>query len=221
MNIQLVYIIHKDSASENPGLNVSSDTDLRADIELTYLTEEQLNEHLQNDILSFRKDIVFDKKNEKDRLRSIAASYALKQALLNAGITASEDKIRYNEKGKLLIDGCYVNLSHSGDMAVCVFDENECGVDLERISRFMKMTDKEGMIKRILSESEIKYYEGLSRDDKAVYLCEKWTAKESYVKMTGEGIAEISNDIPGDVIINTVRISSEYIMSTCTRRIYV
>ena len=189
MNIQLVYIIYKDGASENPGLNVSSDTDLCADIELTYLTEEQLNEHLQNDILSFRKDIVFDKKNEKDRLRSIAASYALKQALLNAGITASEDKIRYNEKGKLLIDGCYVNLSHSGDMAVCVFDENECGVDLERISRFMKMTDKEGMIKRILSEGEIKYYEGLSRDDKAVYLCEKWTAKESYVKMTGEGIA--------------------------------
>ena len=221
MNIQLVYIIYKDGASENPGLNVSSDTDLCADIELTYLTEEQLNEHLQNDILSFRKDIVFDKKNEKDRLRSIAASYALKQALLNAGITAAEDKIRYNEKGKLFIDGCYVNLSHSGDMAVCVFDENECGVDLERISRFMKMTDKEGMIKRILSEGEIKYYEGLSRDDKAVYLCEKWTAKESYVKMTGEGIAEINNDIPGDVIINSVRISGEYIMSTCARRIYV
>ena len=126
-------------------------------INCTFLTKEQLNEHLQNDILSFRKDIVFDKKNEKDRLRSIAASYALKQALLNAGITASEDKIRYNEKGKLLIDGCYVNLSHSGDMAVCVFDENECGVDLERISRFGKMADKEGMIKRILSEGEIKY----------------------------------------------------------------
>ena len=215
MKTYLVYIISDGEMVDAPG------SDAGDSINCTFLTKEQLNEHLQNDILSFRKDIVFDKKNEKDRLRSIAASYALKQALLNAGITASEDKIRYNEKGKLLIDGCYVNLSHSGDMAVCVSDENECGVDLERISRFMKMTDKEGMIKRILSESEIKYYEGLSRDDKAVYLCEKWTAKESYVKMTGEGIAEISNDIPGDVIINTVRISSEYIMSTCARRIYV
>lgn len=215
MKIYLVYIINNDEMVDAPG------SDAGDSINCTLLTKEQLNEHLQNDILSFRKDIVFDKKNEKDRLRSIAASYGLKQALLNAGITATEDKIRYNEKGKLFIDGCYVNLSHSGDMAVCVFDENECGVDLERISRFGKMTDKEGMIKRILSEGEIKYYEGLSRDDKAVYLCEKWTAKESYVKMTGEGIAEISNDIPGDVIINTVRISSEYIMSTCARRIYV
>ena len=215
MKIYLVYIIEGDKMIDSPG------SDAGDGINCTFLTKEQLNEHLQNDILSFRKDIVFSKKNEKDRLRSIAASYALKQALLNAGITEAEDKIRYNEKGKLLIDGCYVNLSHSGDMAVCVFDENECGVDLERISRFMKMTDKEGMIKRILSEGEIKHYEGLSRDDKAVYLCEKWTAKESYVKMTGEGIAEISNDIPGDVMINSVRISDEYIMSTCTRRIYV
>ena len=215
MKIYLVYIIDGDKMIDSPG------SDAGDGINCTFLTKEQLNEHLQNDILSFRKDIVFGKKNEKDRLRSIAASYALKQALLNAGITEAEDKIRYNEKGKLLIDGCYVNLSHSGDMAVCVFDENECGVDLERISRFMKMTDKEGMIKRILSEREIKYYEGLSRDDKAVYLCEKWTAKESYVKMTGEGIAEISNDIPGDVMINSVRISDDYIMSTCIRRIYV
>ena len=139
-------------------------------------------------------------KMEKDKLRSLASGYLLYKMCEDLGI--KNPRYENGQKGKLYIAGCQnvaFNLSHSGDYAVLAYgkisDEAEgvshsaafvlphaVGIDIQQIRPLHK-----GMKERILHEKE-RIPEGLSTEEEIMYLNRIWAIKESYVKMTGDGL---------------------------------
>ena len=85
------------------------------------------------------------------------------------------------ESGKPFAVGKHFNVSHTNGAVVFVESTNEIGIDIEKI----RPADQD--LRRYIS-SDIEY--ALITDDKSFF--EVWTAKESLVKATGEGIASPS-----------------------------
>ena len=89
-----------------------------------------------------------------------------------------------DKSGKPYISGqkCF-NISHSGDYVVCAVCDEEVGVDIERIGRMSPR-----LMHKFLADREITALENLNETEIPRYLCEKWVRKESYLKLTGEGL---------------------------------
>ena len=119
-------------------------------------------------------------RQEKDRKQSLGAGILLKKCLNERGI--SVDEIRYGEHGKPEVEGCFFNLSHSQDMAVCVISDSLVGCDIERIN-----SERKGIAERFFTENEIQYLNQFDEKAQNVEFYRLWTMKESYLKMTGEG----------------------------------
>lgn len=141
---------------------------------------------------------------EKDKLRSLASGYLLNKMCKELAIP--EVEYGYEKNGKPYIQGqkqLAFNLSHSGDYAVLAYS-GECqalemddigkalgassltqsiGIDIQQIRPM-----REGMKKRILHEKE-QVPSGLSLEEETLYLNRIWSIKESYVKMTGDGLS--------------------------------
>lgn len=75
----------------------------------------------------------------------------------------------------------YVNLSHSGDYAVCAVNDTPVGVDIQRLRECdMKMAN------RFFTSKEAEFIN--SAFDKNFAFFKIWTRKESFVKAIGTGI---------------------------------
>lgn len=112
--------------------------------------------------------------------QSAGAELLLKHALnSNAPVEWETD-----ENGKLYVKDCefYVNLSHSGDYAVCAVSDSEVGVDIERV----KKADI-ALAKRFFTSEEHDYIKNSASIDDAFF--EMWVKKESFVKAAGKGLA--------------------------------
>lgn len=89
-----------------------------------------------------------------------------------------------DQNGKPYISGCrHFNISHSGDFVVCAVSDSEIGVDTELVTR---MTPH--IMHKFLSPAEINEYSSLPQSCQNAFLCEKWVRKESYLKLSGEGL---------------------------------
>jgi phosphopantetheine--protein transferase-like protein len=81
----------------------------------------------------------------------------------------------------------FFSLSHCEEVVAVAISRKPVGLDVEKVSdRMEKIKDK------ILTQREFTRYE--EREDKSLYLAEKWTQKESIFKMQG-GKAFIPNKI--------------------------
>ena len=124
-------------------------------------------------------------KEKNDKMRSLASAYLLNTMCEKIGINSPEYGCK--EKGKPYLKGheeIAFNISHSGDYAVLVYNmQGVNGIDIQQIR-----TLKEGMKKRILNQNEV-VPDGFTIEEENVYLNRIWCIKESYVKMTGEGLA--------------------------------
>lgn len=124
-------------------------------------------------------------KTEADKKRSLASAYLLGAMCGDLGIY--NPVYGYTKKGKpFLIDvECAFNISHSGDYVALGYHTSTepVGVDIQKV-RVMR----DGIQKRILHEKEnvLLPEEGKKRWQ---YLNRLWTIKESFVKMSGEGLA--------------------------------
>lgn len=117
-----------------------------------------------------------------DKRLSVGAGLLLAQALEKLGISA--DAVVYPRDQKPYLPkeyGVQFSLSHSGSLAVCALYEQEIGVDAERIRpvslAFPKrvLTPREQQALRHAKNPELSFFR-------------LWTAKESYLKYTGEGL---------------------------------
>lgn len=92
-------------------------------------------------------------------------------------------KLIYNEYGKPYIENneFYFNKSYSCDLGVLVIENNECGIDIEKIRKY-----NEVMSKKIFSIDEYNYVN--SKINKDYYFTFLWTLKEAYLKYIGTGI---------------------------------
>ena len=95
----------------------------------------------------------------------------------------------YGPQGKpYLIDypGIYFSLSHSGNMAVLAISDSEAGIDVQERRGY-----QEKVVKRFYHESEIAVIEAISDPaEKANCFYQMWTAKEAYIKYTGNGMGQ-------------------------------
>lgn len=128
-----------------------------------------------------RKEKIQRSRQEKDRKQSLGAGVLLKKCLEERGCSVSD--IRYNEHEKPEVDGCFFNLSHSHDKVVCVTGDAPVGCDIEKKGRY-----REGIAERFFTDNEVGYLNQFERDRKRDEFLRLWTMKESYLKMTGEGL---------------------------------
>ena len=166
-------------------------------------------------------------KTEADKKRSFASAYLLDCMCRDVGIT--NPVYEYTAKGKAFLESveCAFNLSHSGDWVVLAYHKTEepIGVDIQRV-RLMR----EGMETRILHEKEKGQIRGNVNED-ARYLNRLWAIKESFVKMTGEGLARDFRSVYVDFEEETVTTEdgvhakfsvwewkNDYFLSVCSEK---
>lgn len=95
----------------------------------------------------------------------------------------------YTAKGKPFLSGkeVYFNVSHSHDLAVYAVSKHQVvGVDIEYIP---SVRDVLGVAKRFFCPREYEWILGLPPASQQRAFLQLWTAKEAYLKATGEGIA--------------------------------
>lgn len=118
----------------------------------------------------------------EDRKRSLGAGLLLKGILPRYG--ASPDGIRIGADGKPEVEGICFNLSHSGHIVLCATAEREVGCDVEKIVKA-----PEGVAEHFFHPSESAYVNAGVGEERDHRFFRVWTMKESYIKMTGEGMS--------------------------------
>ena len=129
-----------------------------------------------------RKERTLRMRHAKDRKQSLGAGLLLRYVLAQYGI--SMEYIRYGKHGKPEVDGIFFNLSHSHDVAICAVADRSVGCDVEKIGKV-----PDGIAGRYFSSKENAYLEQFSGEERARAFFKIWTMKESYLKMTGEGLS--------------------------------
>lgn len=150
--------------------------------DVSNLPDPKNHPELLDKLTKTRKEKTLRYKQEIDRKQSLGAGLLLKQCLDEYGINI--EKIRYGDNGKPEADGICFNLSHSRDRVVCAISEKPVGCDIEKIGKF-----REGIAERYFTDSEVQYLEQFEGEEKVEEFYRLWTMKESYLKMTGEGMS--------------------------------
>ena len=168
-----------------------------------------------------RKDRILSFRSHADRQRSLSATLLLRLALEKEGISYADScfRIEANGKPQLCDQGLYFSLSHSGDRALCALADCEVGADIELLSRFGKDENKARQVaRRCLTADEMVQLE--ASDDFCENLIRMWTKKESYVKLTGEGLAcdFTSVDTIRRGFYEQRSLSGGYCATVCTRK---
>ncbi len=135
-----------------------------------------------------RKEKALQYKHSKGRKQCAGAGLLLKYALEKHDFTCHA--VTYGENGKPGMDGICFNLSHSEDWVICAVSKKEVGCDIEKISEL-----KSKVAERFFSSAENEYLNTFEGDAKVAEFFRLWTMKESYLKMTGEGISFALNRI--------------------------
>ncbi len=131
-------------------------------------------------------------RREEDRHRFVLTRSWLRRLL---GVYLGQDpagvRVETMPKGKPFLAGFPVlfNLSHSGDWALLGFcRDRPLGLDVEA-HRSMPVLS---LARRFFQASEVATLEALSSVDQERLFFEYWTAKEAYLKATGEGLGALS-----------------------------
>ncbi len=126
---------------------------------------------------------------DSDRRLSVCAGLALDACLAAVGLRERDEPIARSEHGKPYLlrhpDRQY-SLSHSGVWAVCVLDSAPVGVDIQQ----HRTADYDALARRWFTTEEAAFLAALSESDRAAAFFRLWTAKESYLKAEGCGLAD-------------------------------
>ena len=150
-------------------------------IDIRALPDPKENPAVLHDISSDRRIAVMNYLQPDDRKRCLGAGILLAKILPLYG--ESPEKITYGTAGKPQTENVHFNLSHSGNLVICAVGEEAVGCDIEKTKQ-----EIQGVAKRFFHRNEAEYlqkFQGQERDEMFFRL---WTWKESYIKMTGEGM---------------------------------
>lgn len=133
-----------------------------------------------------RRKKIQEMKNPAEKCRGIAAGLLLRKALQAENVLYADESFCRGAHGKpqLKSNALYFNLSHAGALVVCAVADIPVGIDVESLSRFADDARNQRLAARILHEEELKKWSG--DKEKLLFF---WTRKESYVKMTGDGLS--------------------------------
>jgi 4'-phosphopantetheinyl transferase len=135
-------------------------------------------------------------KQKKDRMRALAAGLLLRQAMEERGLDYETAVFAEDGAGKPILlsapDFCY-NISHSGDYAACGIWDRDLGLDIECITERFSGDRGKRLMKQVaaysFTEAERKALEETGEELRPEAFAKIWTAKESYAKYKGTGIA--------------------------------
>lgn len=150
-------------------------------VDITNLSDPLKTPEIMKSLPEVRKQKILKCKQPEARKQSLGAGLLLGYILKQYGLDAEDVKHGWN--GKPEIEGICFNLSHSKNMVICAAAHKLVGCDIEQISKA-----PEKVANRFFCESEIKYLNELSEEKRKQEFYRLWTMKESYIKMTGEGM---------------------------------
>lgn len=143
----------------------------------------------------FGKYVTKDLKNIKliNRAISTVLGEILIKYILSFRYGMQWDEIYFemNEYGKPILKNnknLYFNISHSKDWVVCVLDDEEVGIDIEKITEC-----KIGIAKRFFCDEEYSFIMSKDYNEYNDAFVEIWTLKESYLKAIGTGLCKSLN----------------------------
>lgn len=149
------------------------------------LTEYQMERYLSQ-IPMERQERVRRYVREEDAIRSLCGSL-LTQYVIWKELKTVNFSYSYNKYGKPFVSefpSFHYNLSHSHNWVVCATDDNEVGIDIEKI----KDIDL-GIAERFFTPSEFAEIQRKSSFEQIACFYEYWTMKESYIKALGKGLS--------------------------------
>ncbi len=156
---------------------------------ISELEDPKENPGLLEGLSFYRKQKIEKCLQEKGRRQNLGAAILLEQVLKQYG--RSTEEIVRGENGKPEIEGFYFNLSHAKDYVICAVGDSPIGCDIEAVKDAPLR-----IAERYFSESE---KEQLNRattiEEKSDVFYRMWTIKESYLKMTGEGLRVPLNSV--------------------------
>ncbi|MBR3971324.1 MAG: 4'-phosphopantetheinyl transferase superfamily protein [Ruminococcus sp.] len=126
--------------------------------------------------------------NEEDKRLCVFSDWLLREMLTAEGI--SNPELYTDEKGKPFIKGnpLYFNISHSGTFIACAIDTKPLGIDIEVYREISA-----ALTKHICTDDETKFIfktsDNINDTDTLKRFFSVWTAKEAYLKCTGEGLS--------------------------------
>lgn len=185
----------------------------------TGLPDPLLEPDLFNGLPPYRQEKIRRLMPASARTVSLAAGLLLQLVLERYGISLA--KIRIGETGKPFVPGLHFNVAHSYNRIICAVGNCAVGCDIEKMKNAPS-----GLAERYFSPEEIEHLRAAEDKDRAFFTL--WTRKESYIKMTGEGLAcpldsfsalpdapVIREGSPVRAHIRTIQID-RYICSICT-----
>ena len=123
-------------------------------------------------------------KQVEKRKQSFGAGLLLREALLRHGF--SGESVYIGPNGKPMADNICFNISHSGKMIVCAVSDKPVGCDVEEVKPV-----PEGIVTHFFSDGERRYLQEFRGKAYQEAFFRLWTMKESYAKMTGEGMSSL------------------------------
>lgn len=162
---------------------------------------EQHFDELVERLYPERKSRVLAFRRREPAYTSIVAGLLLQTLVEETlGIPPQALILEKNENGKPTVQGhpeFYFNLSHAGDYVVLAHGDAPLGVDIEQIR-----AQNLHVAKRCYTEAEYAYVTEGDADERFFYL---WTMKESYLKLTGDGISVPLNSFEIDPLQQVVK----------------
>lgn len=167
-----------------------------ANLDLSTVEIERLTTFLSPDEIARANKFKFN----RDKKKFIAARGILRKLLANyLQITANNVEFGYGERGKpnlapsMLDRYLQFNLSHSQDYALYGFTRHcSIGVDLEHLR---SLDDAAKIAQRFFSAAESALISSLTGEEQTRVFFQLWTAKEAYLKATGEGLAGLLDEV--------------------------
>ena len=157
-------------------LNIKNFTDSQFDSAFEKMSNERKSKCLRYKLSADRRRMAF----AEELLRNlIAETFGVKEnGILIKNLPSGKPVAEVNGKE------VFVSLTHSGDFVACAVSDTSVGIDLE-----VKREVKPSLFKA-LNEDELEFV-NKSEDKNSAFL-EIWTAKEAYLKITGEGLAGLN-----------------------------
>lgn len=167
-------------------------------IQLYLLETEKLNNDeiftkYYNRLSPYRKEKTDKMRMRKDKNLSLAVGIIIDTYLKHINMNEKDMHYGIEEYGKPYFENLknlHFNASHSGEIAICAFSDTEVGCDIEIISK--SNTD---LAKRFFTRVEYEFIISANEKSNNIYsqqaerFCRIWTLKESFLKLTGEGIS--------------------------------
>ena len=154
------------------------------------LNDDALFSSLYSRISEDRQKTIQRLKFRKDRNLSLGVEILLIHALENENIDTQDLVFSTVQNGKpcLVNRDIQFNLSHSGNISMCAISDKEIGCDVEKIEK--RGRDILRIAKNFFFDNEYRYISDLEDEDERIDMFFRlWTLKESFMKVTGLGMA--------------------------------